>query len=198
MKRTLTILAIVLLALPAFAANEIEFLYPSGSSLYALIRRPADSKVWNATTVAWATWSDASVKDYNVPLTDHSGGYYSGTFPATTAGSYTVGVYVRAGSNPATSDGIVGLGPVVWTGTAARTLASAKMDTDGLDSVSTTYPTGVASNFREMLVQTWLRFFGKTAMTATAVTTYAANGTTVLTTQAVSDNGTIQTQGAAH
>ena len=53
---------------------------------------------------------------------------------------------MRAGSNPATSDGIVGLGPVVWTGTAARTLASAKMDTDGLDGISTTYPTTAYNN----------------------------------------------------
>jgi len=68
---------------------------------------------------------------------------------------------------------------------------------DGLDSISTTAPSGVASNFREMLVQLWRRFFGKSTMTATELKTYADNGTDVLTTQTVSEDGTTQTQGAA-
>jgi len=68
---------------------------------------------------------------------------------------------------------------------------------DGLDSISTTAPAGVASNFREMLVQVWRRFFRKSTMTATELKTYADNGTDVVTTQTVSEDGTTQTQGAA-
>lgn len=72
-----------------------------------------------------------------------------------------------------------------------------KLASDGLDSISTTAPTGVAANFREMVVQTWRRFFKKSTLTATQLKTFGDNGTTVLTTQAVSDDGTTQTQGAS-
>ena len=72
-----------------------------------------------------------------------------------------------------------------------------KLASDGLDAVATTAPTGPASNFREMLVQVWRRFFKKATLTATQEKTYADNGSTVVTTQAVSDDGTTQTQGDA-
>lgn len=76
-----------------------------------------------------------------------------------------------------------------------------KLASDGLDSISTAAPTGVASDFREMIVQTWRRFFKKAVRTYTGGTktikTYADNGSTVLTTQPISDDGTDETQGAA-
>jgi len=74
-----------------------------------------------------------------------------------------------------------------------------KLASDGLDSISTTAPTGVASNFREMLVQTWRRWFGKSILDADAGTlkTYAADGTTVVTTQTIAEDSTTQTIGNA-
>jgi hypothetical protein len=69
--------------------------------------------------------------------------------------------------------------------------------TTGLDSVAITAPTGPATNFREMLVQVWRRFFKKATKTSTQLITYADNGTTVVTTQTVSDDGTTETQGDA-
>jgi hypothetical protein len=74
-----------------------------------------------------------------------------------------------------------------------------KLASDGLDTISTTSPTGVASNFREMIVQLWRRFFKKSVMDRNALTlkTYADNGTTVITTQDISDDGTTSNQGAA-
>jgi hypothetical protein len=72
----------------------------------------------------------------------------------------------------------------------------------GLDAISTTAPTGAASNFREMLVQLWRRWFKKavehsTGVGAATIKTYADNDTSVITTQVVSDDGTDQTQGKA-
>ncbi len=67
----------------------------------------------------------------------------------------------------------------------------------GLDSISTTAPVGVASTFREMLVQVWRRFFTKSTLTATQLSTYADDGATVTTTQALSDDGTTQSIGSA-
>jgi len=46
-------------------------------------------------------------------------------------------------------------------------------------------------------VQVWRRFFKKGTMTATELKTYADNGTDVLTTQTLSDDGTTQDQGGA-
>lgn len=88
------------------------------------------------------------------------------------------------------------------TGTDGVVVASGsktgyKLASDGLDTISTTTPSGVASNFREMLVQVWRRFFKKSTLTSTQLKTYADDGTTVVTTQTVSDDGTTQTQGAA-
>lgn len=72
-----------------------------------------------------------------------------------------------------------------------------KLAADGLDTISTAAPTGVAGNFREMIVTVWRLFFRRVTETADDRKTYADDGTTVLTTQALSDNGTTQTQGPA-
>lgn len=72
-----------------------------------------------------------------------------------------------------------------------------KLASDGLDSISTTGPAGVAANFREMVVQLWRRFFGKSTLTADTLTTYDDAGTTAATEQTVSDDETTQTMGKA-
>ena len=72
-----------------------------------------------------------------------------------------------------------------------------KLASDGLDSIATTAPTGAASNFREMLVQVWRRFFKKATKTDSQLITYADNGTTPITTQTINDDGSTETQGAA-
>lgn len=71
-----------------------------------------------------------------------------------------------------------------------------KLASDGLDSVATTEPAGVASNFREMVVQTWRRFFKKNTLTATQLKTYKDDAS-IATTQPVSDDDTTQTMGDA-
>lgn len=54
-----------------------------------------------------------------------------------------------------------------------------------------------ATDVRGWIIQTWRRFFKKSTLTATELKTYKDNGTTVVTTQAVSDDQTTETQGAA-
>ncbi len=76
-------------------------------------------------------------------------------------------------------------------------LLVAKLASDGLDAISVTEPTGVATTYAGMMVQLWRRFFKKSTMTATEVKTYKDNGTTVVTTQAVTDDSTTQTQGTS-
>lgn len=74
-----------------------------------------------------------------------------------------------------------------------------KLASDGLDAISTTAPTGVAANFREMIVQTWRRFFKKSVYDKNTETlkTYANDGTTVLTTQSLATEDDVETQGNA-
>uniref|UniRef100_A0A6M3INK0 Uncharacterized protein n=1 Tax=viral metagenome TaxID=1070528 RepID=A0A6M3INK0_9ZZZZ len=72
----------------------------------------------------------------------------------------------------------------------------------GLDAVATTAPAGVASTFREMVVQLWRRWFKRTNLTKTGAgtgteKTYADNDVDVLTTHAVTDDGEVQTREAA-
>lgn len=82
--------------------------------------------------------------------------------------------------------------PVLGDASGYVTLAAA-----GLDQIPVTAPSGLASTFRQMVVQLWRRHFSKVVKTATAIETYAANGTTKITTQAISDDGATQTLGAA-
>lgn len=88
------------------------------------------------------------------------------------------------------------------TGTNGVVVASGSktgysLSSSGLDSISITAPTSVATNFREMMVQVWRRYFKKATMTTTELKTFADNGSTVITTQTVSDDGTTQTVNAA-
>jgi len=98
-------------------------------------------------------------------------------------------------SVPSSSDNAT----AVWAA-GTRTLTDKtgfKLASDGLDAITTTAPTGVASNFREMLVQLWRRFFKKATKSSTQIKTYADDGTTVVTTQTISESGSDETQGAA-
>lgn len=71
------------------------------------------------------------------------------------------------------------------------------LSASGLDSIAATDPGGVATTWPQMMVQLWRRMFRKSTLTATELKTYADDGTTVRTTQTVSDDGTTQTQGTA-
>jgi hypothetical protein len=58
--------------------------------------------------------------------------------------------------------------------------------------------TGVASGWIERMEQVWRRFFKPASRTPTQLRTFADNGTTVQTTQAISDDGSgTETQGSA-
>ena len=67
----------------------------------------------------------------------------------------------------------------------------------GLDNISATEPTGLATTFREKICQLWARWFQKGEQTATDFKLYQSDESTVAATQALSDDGTTQTQGKA-
>jgi hypothetical protein len=85
-------------------------------------------------------------------------------------------------------------------GTVSATVADKtgfKLASDGLDTIATTAPSGSAANFREMIVQVWRRFFKKATRTSSQLRTYGDDGVTVVTSQAISADGTTETQGTA-
>jgi len=198
-RRRLAIALALIWATASWGDQEIQFHYDTSNTLYALVRLPSTGKVWDVTTGNWATWTDENIGDYDVPLVSQSGMYYAANFPTgiTTAGVYAVAIREQSGEAPDTEDDLVGSGAVEWDGTAERHLAAVQLADDGLDQIPTTAPTGVASDFREMMVQLWRRFFKKTTLTTTELTTYGDDGSTVLTTQEVGETTTTQTMGAA-
>jgi hypothetical protein len=80
---------------------------------------------------------------------------------------------------------------------SANNIAGVALASTGLNAIPITAPTGPATTFPQMVVQGWRRFFKKAMMTATETKTYADDGITVITTQALSDDTTTQTQGPA-
>ena len=71
-----------------------------------------------------------------------------------------------------------------------------KLASDGLDSIAITQPAGVASNFREMMVQVWRRLFKKATASATELKVYKDNDS-VATTQTISEAAGTRTVGNA-
>lgn len=105
----------------------------------------------------------------------------------------STGYYTATDSDIVTGDTVVvndGTNNVGW----GEENPTGILSSDGLDTVSITEPDGVASNFREMVVQVWRRFFGKTTLSKTQILHYKADGT-LATTQTISETSELQTQG---
>lgn len=98
------------------------------------------------------------------------------------------GIVVTAGTGKSSLKLTPGVGGYGLEGTASP---------DFLNEIDVAAPSGVATTFPGMLVQTWRRFFKKATKTATQIKTYADDGSTVVTTQAISSSGGTDTQGAA-
>mgnify|MGYP001295949948 CR=1 FL=1 len=84
-------------------------------------------------------------------------------------------------------------------GTAGAGLTAVGLAATGLDAIAATRPTGKATTFPQMIVQLFYRFFGKAVkdISDNTIKTYAANGTTVVTTQTIAETITTETQGEA-
>jgi len=109
-------------------ANEIQFDYTSGSTLYVLIRNSAGQ----VNIIAGNTFEDytaANIATYDIALIENGdgGGRYVGTFNTniTSPGNYTIQVFLQAGASPADGDSLVGGGEIVWNGTAEETVMDA-------------------------------------------------------------------------
>jgi len=108
-------------------SNEIYHSYDEGATLYALIWRKSDDKVYDVENDAFDTYTDADIDDYNIDLANIvDSDYYSVDFPAaiTTAGIYRVQVMLQAsGAIDADDDVAIAQGEICWDGTEEITLS---------------------------------------------------------------------------
>ncbi len=88
--------------------NEIWHNHPSGNKLDAYVWRKSEDKVFDESDGGdtFETWADGNVLNYDVPMTDNGGDYYTVDFPSVikTVGVYRVVVALRAGANAAVGD----------------------------------------------------------------------------------------------
>jgi len=101
-------------------SNEIFHNYPSGSKLDTYLWSKTDDKVFDQADGGntFETWEDGNVLNYDIPMTDHGGDYYSVDFPSvvTTPGIYRAVIAVRAGANAAVGDRRIAQGEGYWDG----------------------------------------------------------------------------------
>ena len=119
-------------------------------------------------------------------VVDRGGGKYVATAALDPSTDYDVCWYVDGGTTPV----------------AIEAINATVLGSTGLDAIPVTAPTGPAATYRGMLVQLWRNTFGpskfvRSSVTAGTYKTLADDGTTVITTQAVADDGVTQTVGGA-
>ena len=104
-------------------ANEIWHSADETWTLYALIWRQTDDKVYDAVAAAntFDTYTDADIDDYDVPLANQADSdYHSVDFPDDiTAGVYRVQVMLQVGGAiDADLDYAIAEGEIYWDGSA--------------------------------------------------------------------------------
>ncbi len=102
-------------------ANAIWHTFEEGNTLYALIWRQTDDKVWNNTDSQFDVYTDADIDKYDVVLANQvDSDYYSVDFPsAIGAGVYRVQVMKQAGGSINADDDIgIAQGEIYWSGSA--------------------------------------------------------------------------------
>ena len=116
-------------------SNEIWHSYQNGSTLYALIWRQTDDKVYDAVAAAdtFDVYADADIATYDVPLTEAgtTGDYYSVDFPAgISAGVYRVQIFYQPGVIDVDADRLIAQGEIYWDGTAEINIYTSSADVD--------------------------------------------------------------------
>ena len=105
-------------------SNEIYHSFDEGNTLYALIWRKSDDKVWNNTDSTFDTYTDADIDKYDVVLANQvDSDYYSVDFPSaitsTALQAYRVQIMKQvAGGINADNDIPIAQGEIQWDGSS--------------------------------------------------------------------------------
>lgn len=193
-------------------ASELAVRDATGSGVYFLIWSPAGQILDVADSVA-ATYVTANYAKYALAATETpaGSGIFVASFPAwAAAGRYSVEAFHRSDISPAASDARVGKGGIDWDGNRVAVPGVAVSVADksgyglaasGLDQIAASAPSHGSLGswtFPQRLMWLTRRFLNRATRTTTAITLYADDAQTVLTTQAITDDGGgNETQGAA-
>jgi hypothetical protein len=126
--------------------------------------------------------------------TDHGVGSYIRNTEPVDVSTNVAAIKAKTDNLPA-SPAAVGSAMALGVGV----ITTASIADGAITDVKFTVPTitAPATGVLGMIVQLWRWFFKRATMTSNQIKTYADDGTTVLTTQSVSDDGTTQDKGAA-
>jgi len=100
-------------------SNELNLAYPGdASTIYAVLRRRSDSKVWNTANAAFETWADGTITDYDIALTAKSGDLYVADMPSAVTANTRLNVfyYLQDGATAAIADLVISIRDLFWTG----------------------------------------------------------------------------------
>jgi hypothetical protein len=166
-------------------ANEIVMpLSQAGlTDLYAVIFQNSDGniEVYNKVTKEFEDWDSENISDYTLDFMEVGNGFYCTALPIPfAAGNYHIICYQ---GNKTINDIIVGGNDFIWDNLKEITFNNVILSADGLSNISMLEPVGVASDFREMIVQIWRRFFKKISK-KDSIKTYKDNGQ-IATTQEI-------------
>jgi hypothetical protein len=107
-------------------ANEIQLQSATGRTVYGVIFRDSDQQVYNGS--GFEALDGDNWGDYDVALTEvGTTGIYRGTFPVVASANYSVLIYWQQAGSPATSDVLIGIQPVAWSGTAVASLLASQV-----------------------------------------------------------------------
>ena len=119
-------------------ANEIFHNFPSGDSLDAYVFKKTNDQVFDEANGGnvFEVWVNGNVLNYDIPMTDQGGNYYSVDFPSviTTAGVYRVAIAVRDGASATIFDIRIAQGEINWNGTTEDDLTSISSDIEVVNS----------------------------------------------------------------
>jgi ribosome-associated translation inhibitor RaiA len=129
-------------------ANEIYATFEEGNTLYALIWRKSDNKVWNDTEGQFDIYTDVDIDKYDVVLVNQADSdYYSIDFPVaiTDEDAYRVQIMLQEGAIDADDDTGLFQGEIQWNGESEDTSSSLSFQLDKLSRqlsrVNNRYPT---------------------------------------------------------
>jgi len=105
-------------------ANEINAFQTSGVTFYGVIRN-VSGQVWYVAGKVFETWGTGgrTAADYDIALTDKTGGMFVGNFDTNiSAGYYYIVTHQQAGGSPDDADPAVSQEYGYWTGSTWQKL----------------------------------------------------------------------------
>lgn len=120
-------------------ANELFFTGAGDSlTIYAIVRRKSDAKVWNTANAAFETWANGTIGDYDIALTTQGGDLYLGDFPSGIAVGTRVLIqyYAQSGGSPAITDSIKLTVEGTWNGAEVASASSVAIDSRSLTTLA--------------------------------------------------------------